>query len=70
MSTHLFHQYPERELAPRQMHYELTMARHKYCSLESCEMVRYCWHRLLDLGHPHPAVTSDDCATCKTEAFA
>ncbi|MCX4097123.1 hypothetical protein [Nocardia sp. alder85J] len=65
MDNPVFHQWPGHSLTPAQMHGELNR-RHADCTLEACDMKRYCWTRLIDLGHPHPGLPAVDCQTCRT----
>ena len=62
MTSRYLHQYPDRDLPPAQLHQELAKVRHADCTHADCEMTRYCWHRLVELGHrPRGACTVPGC---------
>ncbi|MCX4094669.1 hypothetical protein [Nocardia sp. alder85J] len=67
MDNPVFHQWPGHLLTPTQMHAELNK-RHADCTLERCEMKRYCWTLLIDLGHPEPTSRAADCLACRAIA--
>ncbi|MBF6329965.1 hypothetical protein [Nocardia transvalensis] len=64
----MFHRLPGHAMSPRLMHLELRSERHADCTLETCDMKRFCWIRLIELGHLHPGDSPDDCPRCKLAA--
>lgn len=58
------HQYPNHALSPVQMHREIARDLHADCTVPTCEMLRGCWTRLIETGHPHPTDSPADCPAC------
>ncbi len=51
-------------MSAAQMHREIARDRHADCTVRTCEMLRGCWTRLIEMGHPHPTDLPDDCPIC------
>ena len=58
------HRGPSNAMAPAQMHREISRDLHADCTVGTCEMLRGCWTRLIETGHPHPTDSPADCSTC------
>jgi len=56
------HGYPAHALGMPQMHMEL--ASHHDCAIADCDLKRYCWNTLINLGHLHPGGDPNDCMLC------
>ncbi|MCM6779048.1 hypothetical protein NDR87_36805 [Nocardia sp. CDC159] len=64
----IFHRIPGHAMSPERMHLEVRHERHADCTLGTCDMKRFCWIRLVELGHPHPGDSPSECPRCRTAA--
>ncbi|MFF3572470.1 hypothetical protein [Nocardia jiangxiensis] len=60
----VFHDHPGHALPAHQMHTVITSSIHAHCTFETCAMIRTCWTTLINLGHPHPSDTPEQCPIC------
>lgn len=59
----VLHGWPERALCAYDMHIELARPRHDQCTILTCDMKRFAWTGLAQIGHD-PVCTIDECPEC------